>query len=415
MKNTLLYDVAVIGGGPAGIMAAGRAAELGAKVILIERNDKLGRKLLLTGKGRCNITHAEFDNKLFLKGFGKNGRFLFPGLSIFGVKETIDFFENRGVKTNIERGKRIFPLHGFAVNVLNCLTNYLRKGGVIIKRNTRIIDAKIEEGRIKEIITDGKDKIIANSYILSTGGKTFPQTGSTGDGYILAKKLGHTITPLNPAIVPLVAKDKWIKKLAGLSLKNVEISIMQNNKKISKRLGEMLFTHFGISGPIVMDLSKEIGELLKNGKVEAILDLKPGLDEKQLDVRLQKDFSNNPQKYFKNILHDLLPLKIINLIIEFSNIKEGKKGSEITKEERENLIKTIKGLRINVEKVLGFEHAVITSGGIDLKEIDSRTMRSKIISNLFFAGEIIDIDGPSGGYNLQNCWTTGYLAGNNAS
>jgi hypothetical protein len=230
----------------------------------------------------------------------------------------------------------------------------------------------------------------------------------------LAKKLGHTIIQLNPAIVPLVTKGKWVKQLAGLSLKNVEITVIQNGTKISKKLGEMLFTHFGISGPIVMDLSKEIGEILKKGKAEIILDLKPGLDEKQLDLRLQRDFSNNPQKYIKNILHESLPLKMINIVMEFSNIKESRKGDEVTKIERESLVKTIKGLRIGIDRVLGFEHAVVTSGGVNLKEIDSRTMKSKIIDNLFFAGEILDIDGPSGGYNLQNCWTTGYLAGNNS-
>ncbi|MDD5621179.1 MAG: aminoacetone oxidase family FAD-binding enzyme, partial [Candidatus Pacebacteria bacterium] len=225
MKKETKYDIAVIGGGPAGMMAAGRAAELGAKVILIDRNDKLGRKLILTGKGRCNITHAEFDDKVFLKEYGKNGKFLFPGFSVFGSKETIEFFEDRGVKTNIERGKRVFPMRGSAINVLNCLISYLKKGKVIIKNKTRIIDAKIEGKRVREIITDGRDKIIADKYILCTGGKSFPQTGSTGDGYLLAKKLGHTIIQLNPAIVPLVTKGKWVKQLAGLSLKNVEITV----------------------------------------------------------------------------------------------------------------------------------------------------------------------------------------------
>jgi predicted Rossmann fold flavoprotein len=415
MKN-IFFDLVVIGGGPAGMMAAGRAAELGADVVLIEKNEKLGRKLLLTGKGRCNITHAEFDNAEFLKEFGKNGKFLFPSFSIFGPKETIAFFESRGVKTKVERGKRIFPLNGSAVNILNCLIGYMKKGGVIVKTNTKIVDVKISDLKeVVEIITNKKEKISAKNYILATGGKTFPQTGSTGDGYILAKKIGHEIISLEPAIVPLVSNEKWAKKLAGLSLKNVEISIFQNGKKITDRFGELLFTHFGISGPIAMDVSKEVGRLLKTGKVEIVLDLKPALTLKGLDNRLQRDFSNNPQKYFKNILHDLLPANMIDIIIGFSGISENKKGCEITKTEREKLAKTIKEVKINIEKVLGFEHAVVTAGGIDLKEIDSRTMRSKIIKNLFFAGEIIDIDGPSGGYNLQNCWTTGYVAGENAT
>jgi hypothetical protein len=415
MKD-IFFDLVVIGGGPAGMMAAGRAAELGVKVVLIEKNEKLGRKLLLTGKGRCNITHAEFDNKIFLKEFGKNGKFLFPAFSIFGPKETVEFFENNGVKTKIERGKRIFPLNGSAVNILNCLISYMKKGGVVVKTNTKIVDVKISEQKeIIEILTNNKEKICAKNYILATGGKTFPQTGSTGDGYVLSKKMSHRIIALEPAIAPLVSNDKWVKKLSGLTLKNIEISIFQNGKKITDRFGELLFTHFGISGPIAMDASKEIGRLLKSGKVEIILDLKPALTLKELDDRLQRDFSNNPQKYFKNILHDLLPQKMIDIIMEFSSVKENKKGCEITKSEREKLAKTIKELKINIEKVLGFEHAVVTAGGVDLKEIDSRTMRSKIIKNLFFAGEIIDVDGPSGGYNLQNCWTTGYVAGENAA
>ena len=415
MKD-IFFDIVVTGGGPAGMMAAGRAAELGANVVLIEKNEKLGRKLLLTGKGRCNITHAEFDNKIFLKEFGKNGKFLFPSFSIFGPKETIKFFESRGVKTKAERGKRIFPLNGSAVNVLNCLIGYMRKGGVVVKTNTKIVDAKVSDAKeIIEITTNKKEKISAKNYIFATGGKTFPQTGSAGDGYVLTKKMGHKIITLEPAIVPLVSNDKWVKKLSGLTLKNVEINVIQNGKKITDRFGEFLFTHFGISGPIVMDASKEIGRLLKTGKVEIVLDLKPALTLRELDDRLQRDFSNNSQKYFKNILHDLLPSKIIDVIISFSGISESKKGCEITKSEREKLAKTVKELKINIESVLGFEHAVVTAGGVDLKEIDSRTMRSKIIKNLFFAGEILDIDGPSGGYNLQNCWTTGYVVGENAA
>jgi len=410
-----IFDVVVIGGGPAGMMAAGRAAELGAKVVLVDRNEKLGKKLLLTGKGRCNITHAEFNNKEFLKAFGSNGKFLFSGFKIFGPQQVVDFFESRGVKTKIEQGKRIFPKYGTASNVLNCLINYLREGKVVIKNNSRIFDIKLDGNVIKEIVTDKKERITANNFIIATGGKSFPQTGSTGNGFELAKKLGHNIITLMPALVPIKTKENWPKKLQGLSLKNVGIKIIQNNTTIIEKVGELLFTHFGVSGPMVMNVSQKIGELLNDSSVELLLDLKPGLSLNELDSRLQKDFAKYSNKNFKNALDDLLPQKIIETIIRISGVSSDKKICQITKIQRQNLVNTIKGLKMTVSSLLGFEHAVVTNGGVDLKEIDSRTMRSKIISNLYFAGEVIDIDGPSGGYNLQNCWTTGYLAGQNAA
>jgi len=408
------FDIAVIGGGPAGMIAAGRAAELGAKVVLIERNERLGKKLLLTGKGRCNITHAEFDNREFLKAYGKNGKFLFPGFSVFGPQETVKFFEDRGLRTKVEQGKRIFPDKGTAFNVLHCLIDYLKQGKVVIKKYSRIIDVKVVDNRIQSIVTDNKEHMSAKNFILATGGKTFPETGSTGDGFNLAKKLGHKIISLRPAISPIKIKESWPKKLSGLALKNVKISVFQNEKKILEEIGEFLFTHFGISGPIVMDASKTIDQLAGQGKVKIILDLKPGLDSKALNERIQKDFDKNPQKIFSNSLDDLLPKSIIETAIKFSGIDADKKVSNISKIEREKLAKTLKNMEMTFDGLLGFEHAIITAGGIDLKEIDSRTMRSKLISNLYFAGEILDLDGPTGGYNLQICWTTGYIAGNSA-
>ncbi len=404
------FDVIVIGGGPAGMMAAGRAGELGARVGLLEKNQKLGKKLLLTGKGRCNITHAELNIRKFVKAFGKRGDFLFSPLSLFGVKNTIEFFEKRGLKLKTERGQRIFPKSDKAQDVLNVLVHYLKQSNVNLITNARVVKLQKKENKVLKAILKDKE-IIADKYIIATGGRTYPETGSTGSGLLWAEKLGHTISELSPALTSLRIKDKWIKYVQGLSLKNIRITVLQNNRKMDTKLGEALFTHFGLSGPIILEMSSKIGDLLKKGEVKLSLDLKPGLDFSKLDNRIQRDFQKYSNKLFRNSLNDLLPQKMIPLIVKLSEINPNKKVNAINKSERQKLVKIFKNIEMMVGKLSGFKKAIITKGGISLKEIDSKTMKSKLIDNLFFAGEILDLNGPSGGYNLQICWTTGYLAG----
>lgn len=407
------FDVAVVGAGPAGMIAAGKAAELGGRVILIEKNKKLGRKLLLTGKGRCNITNAEFNLRKLVENYGKNGKFLFHAFSVFGPKDVIDFFEKLGLKTKIERGKRVFPFSDKAEDVLKTLTKHLVKNKVNIIYNSKVISIDCQNHKIKKLILKNRE-IVAENYIFCTGGKSYPLTGSTGDGFKWAKDLGHQIKKLSPVLVSVKTKEKWIKELQGLSLKNVEISLFQKDKKIYSKFGECLFTHFGLSGPIILSISKKVGELLKNGEVKISLDLKPALDFAKLDKRVQRDFKKYQNKSFKNCLTNLLPRKLISIIVKFSNIDPEKKVNRITKEERQTLVKLLKNLEMTVRRLSGFNSAIVTSGGISLEEINDKTMKSKIIDNLFFAGEIINVDGPTGGFNLQICWSTGYLAGENA-
>jgi predicted Rossmann fold flavoprotein len=409
------YDVAVIGAGPAGMMAAGRAGELGMKVVLVERNENLGKKLLLTGRGRCNLTHAELDPKKFADAFGRQGRFLLSGLSVFGVGKTIKFFESMGLKLKEERNKKIFPKSDRSQDVLKVLTDYLKKGGVKILKGRKVKKIVNEKGQITSLILKNKKEIKADKYIFATGGKSYFQTGSTGNGYSWAEEMGHKIIELKPALAPLKIKEEWVKRAQGLSLKNVEISVYQNNKKKDKRFGGVLFTHFGISGPIVLEMSKNIGQLLSKGEVKLKIDLKPALNSEKLDKRIQRDFLKYQNKMFKNSLNDLLPQKLIPIIIRLLGINPEKEVNNITRQERQKLIGTLKGLEMTVDDLMGFDMAIITSGGIALAEIDSSTMKSKIIDNLYFAGEIIDLDGPTGGYNLQFCWTTGYVAGQSAS
>ena len=408
------YDIAVIGGGPAGMMAASRAAELGAKVVLIEKNETPGKKLLITGKGRCNFTHNEFDIRKFAEKFGRNGRFLYSALEVFGAREVIDFFESRGVKGKVEQGDRIFPEKGNAQNILNVLIKYLAEGKVNILFNSEVTGFKQEKGKISQVLL--KDcQISADKYILCTGGKSYPQTGSTGEGYRWVEQLGYTVIPPVPALNPVKTSEDWVKELQGLSLKNISLQLFQNNKKKDERFGEMLFTHFGVSGPIVMDMSKNIGALLKNGPVKLILDLKPALDFKKLDRRIQRDFEKFKGRMFKNSLIGLLPLSMIPVIIKLSGIEPEKKVDHITREERNKLVHLLKELELTPTGLLGFKWSVVTSGGVTLKEVNPNTMGSKKVENLYFAGEILDLDGPSGGYNLQECWSTGYLAGENAA
>jgi len=407
------YDVAVIGGGPAGMIAAGKAGESGSRVVLIEKNKSLGVKLLITGKGRCNLTNKVEESREITKKFGKNGKFLFSSLSKFGVNETIKFFKKNGLRTKIERGNRVFPTSDKSQDVLRTLSYYLRKFNVEMRTNSKVKKIVERGNNIRKIILSSGEEIIAKNFIICTGGMACPITGCTGDGYRWVRKIGHTIIDPSPALVPIIVKDKYIGELEGLSLKNVEISVYNNDKKIDSRFGEAIFTANGMSGPIILDMSKRIGKELP-GKIRIQIDFKPALDSIKLDRRIQRDFEKSHNKLFKNSLNDLLPKKLISTIVRLSKIDPNKKVNSITKEERTGLLHLLKGFSLEVKGLEGFKRAIITTGGIKLSEIDQKTMKSKLINNLYFAGEILNLDGPTGGYNLQACWTTGYVAGESA-
>lgn len=395
------------------MMAAGRAAQCGKRVVLIEKNASLGKKLLLTGKGRCNITNAEYDMRKFIEPFGKKGKFLYSALHKFSVEDTVGFFENRGLATKIESGNRIFPVSDRAGDVRRVLIDYLHEVNVSIIKNTAVKAIVKTDNHIDKLKLS-KGELTADRYIICTGGLSYPATGSQGDGFKWAKRLGHTLSALEPALVPVILKSSLVKELQGLSLKNVCISIYQAGKKQDERFGEALFTHFGMSGPIILDMSKKIGSLLAS-PVQLYIDLKPALAYSVLDARLQRDFKENSRRMFKNSLDKLLPKKLIPVIVRLSGIDPEKHVGSLTKDERKRLLNLFKGLKFNVSGLVGFERAVVTAGGISLGEICPETLCSRIIDNLYFAGEVLDLDGPTGGYNLQLCWSTGYVAGESAA
>ena len=414
--------VVIIGGGPAGMMAAITAAERGQKVILIEKMKTLGRKLLITGKGRCNIT-SSLSMEDFIKNVPGNGKFLFSVFQNYTNKDIISFLKRQGLDVKEERGNRIFPITDKSQDVLNCFIKRLEQLNVKIIYNSRVdeIITEKEEDIIKVIGVKVNNKIInANKIIIATGGKSYPLTGSTGDGYEIAKKLGHTITKIKPSLVPLeiVEKNQCIE-LQGLSLKNVEIKLIdsESNKSIYNDFGEMLFTHFGVSGPIILSSSahlvryKDIENKLLNKKIKLKIDFKPALSEEKLEQRILRDFEEIKNKQYKNSLNKLLPQKLINIIIEKSNINADKKINEITKEERKRLVKILKNFELTIKSFRPIDEAIITSGGIDIKEINPKTMESKKIKGLYFAGEVIDVDAYTGGFNLQIAYSTGYTAG----
>lgn len=412
--QTKNYDLAIIGAGPAGMMAALRASECGAEVLLMEKNNVPGVKLLMTGKERCNITNSETDPQKFAANFGKNGKFLLSALYRFGVEETIDFFHKNNLKTVTERGGRIFPESEKAKDVQEFFLRLIKKNKITLLTGCKMNNISLKEKRIDKINLE-RGEVKARNYLICTGGLSYPQTGSTGDGYKWVKEMGHTIIKPEPALTPVVVKEEWVKELEGLSLKNVSISLYQNNKKKDERFGEALFTDFGMSGPIILDLSKSIGKLLVAGDVDLFIDFKPALDFDMLDKRILRDLEEHKNKTIKNILLGLLPQKMIPIILELTKIYPEKKGNSITKDERKKLRLLLKQLPLTIKSLLGFNKAIITSGGVALNEVDPKTMRSKIIDNLYFAGEILDLDGPTGGYNLQVCWSTGYLAGESAA
>ena len=410
VRSTMKYNTAVIGGGPAGMIAAGFSAENNKKVVLIEKNERAGKKLLITGKGRCNITNAEENVRSFIEKFGKKGKFLYSALTAFGVQDIISFFEKRGLELKVERGMRVFPKSDSSRDVLQVLLDFLKQNNVEVLLHSKVKKIEKKDNKITKIILSNAQEIIADNYILATGGLSYPTTGSSGDGYVWLKELGHTIINPKPALVSILVKEPWIKELQGLSLKNVNISIFQGKKR-DERFGEALFTDEGLSGPIILDMSRNIDDLLRDGPVELFIDFKPALDHNKLDLRILRDFKENSNKRFKNSRDALLPQKLIPVIINLSQIGPEKLVNTITKEERRKIINLLKEFKLNVNSIDGFERAVITSGGVDLKEIDPKSMKSKLVDNLYIIGELLDLDGPTGGFNLQVCWSTGYLAG----
>lgn len=410
--------VIVIGGGPAGMMAAITAADQGHKVIIIEKNKEFGRKLLITGKGRCNITNS-IDIDEFVKNIPGNGKFLYSAFSNFTNLDIIDFLIKNGVRVKVERGNRVFPDTDKSQDVLKAFEKAISKRKIQIIKNTRVTDILLKNNKIFAIEVMPKERIACDAVILATGGKSYPGTGSTGDGYEIAKKLGHTIVPTRGSIVPLESNDFSCRELQGLSLRNVGIVIkdIENNKKIYEDFGEMLFTHFGVSGPTILSSSahlvryKGIGELFNNNKIKLYIDLKPALDEEKLDQRILRDFDEFKNKEFKNSLSKLLPKKFIPIIVAKTKMNPDKKVNEITQAERRKLIKAIKEFDVTINGFRPVEEAIVTAGGISTKEINPATMESKIVPNLYFAGEIIDVDAYTGGFNLQIAYSTGYTAG----
>lgn len=403
--------VIVIGGGPAGMISAISAARMENKVTIIEKMDSCGKKLLITGKGRCNITNSADINE-FIENTPCNPRFLYSSLNNFDNKDIVNMLEKEGVKTKVERGGRVFPESDKSQDVLNALLKILKKLNVKILTNTAVEKIIVNENYIQGVLLNSGERLEADKVILATGGKSYPVTGSNGDGYKLAKELGHTITKIKPSLIPLVSKDNILEELQGLSLRNVSVKLKNNDKLIYEDFGEMLFTHYGVSGPVILSASayltkfKNFEELLKNNNIRLEIDLKPALSEEKLNLRILRDFEEMKNKEFKNSLDKLLPQKLIPVVIKRTNINPYKRVNEITKEERTRIVKLLKCFEVNINGTRPIEEAIVTSGGVSTREINPKTMESKIVNGLYFAGEIIDVDALTGGFNLQIAWST---------
>lgn len=404
--------VVVIGGGPAGIIAACKASELGNDVTLVEKNDRLGKKILISGKGRCNITNNT-DIEGLIENTPGNGNFLYSAFYTFSNADLIELLNRYGLETKVERGGRVFPVSDRAKDVVVTLEKYMKETGVKVLLNAPVAEIITSDGAVKGVkLKDGR-KIDCDSVVLSTGGASYPGTGSTGDGYKIAKKLGHEIVKLRPSLVPLIVSEEWIGELQGLSLKNVAVTLVnEKGKKIYSDFGEMLFTHYGVSGPIILSSSRHILDYDFKG-VSLLIDLKPALAEEKLDERIQRDFEKFSRKQFKNSLDELLPQKLIPVVIDLSGISPDKFVNQITKEERRNLVKVLKNFKLTIIGARPIDEAIVTAGGISTNEINPSTMESKLVKGLFLAGEIIDIDAYTGGFNLTIAFSTGYLAGIN--
>lgn len=406
-------DVIIIGGGAAGLMAAGKAASRGLKVTVLERNARPARKVMITGKGRCNVTNAcSLINELTEQVPG-NSRFLFGAFSRFMPSDTMDFFESQGVSLKIERGNRVFPESDKAVDIVDALVNYAKKSGAHIVTEERAVKLLTENGAVTSVVTERGKEYDAKNVIITTGGCSYPLTGSTGDGYDLARSAGHTIIPPEPSLVPLETQDDWCRELQGLSLKNISVTVRNKNtyKEVYSDFGEMLFTHFGVSGPVILSASSHLRDIT-DGKYELIIDLKPALSEEKLDNRLIRDFTKYSNKSIGNALQDLLPRKLIPVIVKLSGIDPERKANNITKEMRRDLGYLLKNLTCTLKGTRPIAEAIVTAGGVKTTEIDPKTMESKLCRGLYFAGEVIDVDAYTGGFNLQIAFSTGSLAGN---
>lgn len=405
--------VIVIGGGPAGLMAAGKAAE-NAEVIILEKNNKIGRKLVITGKGRCNITN-NCDVQAFISNVPTNPRFLYSAINNFTPQDAIAFFEENGLQVKTERGNRVFPMSDKAVDVADTLYKYVTNANCRIEK-ADVKSLIIEDNAVKGCVDTNGKKYYADSVIVACGGMSYPLTGSTGYGYVLARQAGHTVTEIKPSLVPLESEDSFCKDMQGLSLRNVQVSVVDNssNKEIYSDFGELLFTHFGLSGPTVLSASTHMKKMQK-GRYKVVIDLKPALSYEQLDMRIQRDFTKNINKAISNSLGELLPKKMIPVILLRWGISFDKKCNSITKQERSVLVHLMKNFDVLISGFRPVEEAIITSGGVKISEINPKTMESKLISGLYFAGEVIDVDGYTGGFNLQIAYSTGVLAGKNSS
>lgn len=401
-----MTDIIIIGGGAAGCFAAVHASRYGKSVLLFEKNEKLGRKLRITGKGRCNVTNNS-DVQEHMKNIPVNQRFMYSAFSVFDAYNTMDFFEEIGVPLKTERGNRVFPVSDKADDVADALAREMKKNGVkvINKRVTKILT----ENNVCKGVRAGGEEYYSKSVLIACGGKSYSATGSTGDGYSLAESVGHTITEIKPSLVPLVSPDKYCSEMMGLSLRNVTLNLYDHDKIIYSELGEMLFTHFGVSGPLVLSASSHIREMEQN-RYRILIDLKPALSPEQLDARIQRDFAENLNRDFANGIRKLLPAKLIPVIIKLSGISPEQKVNGITKEQRHRFGELVKAFPVRISGFRPVDEAIVTSGGVSVKEINPKTMESKIIDGLFFAGEVIDVDAYTGGFNLQIAFSTAYSA-----
>lgn len=415
MMQAMKYDVAVIGGGPAGMMAAGRAAECGARVVLLEKNASLGEKLLLTGGGRSNITNAEFDRNILLGKFGVAAKFLFSPLSRFGVQDAIDFFHALGMPTKVEAEKRVFPASDRSQSVFDALLRYMDQGGVTVLSDMEVAGLDVSDGEVTGVrLTDG-ERVEAHSYVLATGGKSRPETGSTGDGFRWLEKIGHTVIEPRPSLVPLRVREPWVHSLSGASFADAKLTVFQEGKKQESRRGKLLFTHFGLSGPLALNMSRNIGELLHGAPVILSVDLFPGTDMGEIDRRIQELFASQKNRQVKNSLDGLVAPLLVPVSLGLAGIDPDTPVHSVTRENRRALARVLKDLPMTVEGLLGTDKAIVTSGGIELAEVDFKDMRSRLYPNLYLVGDILNIDRPSGGYSLQLCWTTGFVAGTAAA
>ena len=409
------YDLIVVGAGPSGMMAAGRAADLGARVLLLEKNKKYGKKFLLTGGGRCNLTNAEFDVRAFLENFPDAKEFLYSPFSKFSAKDTFTFFEKRGLPLVVEARKRAFPKTQSAADVFQVMQKFIKRNGIEIKTGVRAVSLEKKDGKIVSVKTSKGVEYFADNFVIATGGLAAPETGSTGDGFNILEKLGHTIGRPTPNIVPLTTDESWVHSLSGVTLSFMAIRLIQGGKTKLKKTGKILFTHFGVSGPLILNLSGEVVKLLEKGRVMASIDMFPDTQEGELDHRMLNLFDKNKNKLVRNVLPEILPAGLSEVIPALPNLNlSDREVNSVTKEERKKLVKTIKNLAFEITGTLGLDKAVITGGGVPLEEVDFKNMTSKLYPNLYLLGDILDINRPSGGFSLQLCWTTGWVAGSDA-